>query len=341
MYKHKKIEHIIKDVLFSEFGVPFNDIYAHSKIVEDLGLDSLDTMELIMALEEEFETEISDEEASKLRTIEDIVQWINTNVLVINNVSILNTSGTVIQNHSGSGDNIATIKVGAGWPIENNIIKSITSLEGKVIILNAPPAAGKDTVANALCTLTGATHSRFKHHLYLCTASLFKMPLERFMGLAEDTIDKEVPHKELVLSNANYTKLCEHTKKNRAFTVDKEFNVHISPREALIFTSEVAIKPVMGNAYFGEAAASYITTSKGNVFSDGGFQEELAPIIGSVGAENVYVVQFTREGSESFDGDSRDWLDVSEVLPESNLLITTNNDTVDKITKEILYWVLK
>jgi hypothetical protein len=212
-------------------------------------------------------------------------------------------------------------------------------LKNKVVILNAPPSAGKDTVANALCTLTGATHSRFKHHLYLCTASLFKMPLERFMGLAEDTIDKEVPHKELILSNANYTKLCEHTKKNRAFTVDKEFNVHISPREALIFTSEVAIKPLMGNAYFGEAAASYITQSTGNIFSDGGFQEELSPIIKTVGSRNVYVVQFTREGSESFDGDSRNWLDVSEVLPSSNLLITTNNGTIDEIVNEILEWI--
>lgn len=236
----------------------------------------------------------------------------------------------VTQHHSGV--DMAASK-------DQTAVYTMYPLRDKVIILNAPPSAGKDTVANALCTLTGATHSRFKHHLYLCTASLFKMPLERFMGLAEDTVNKEIPHKELVLNNANYTKLCVHTKKNRAFTVDNEFNIHISPREALIFTSEVAIKPLMGNAYFGEAAASYITQSTGNIFSDGGFQEELSPIIKKVGSKNVYVVQFTREGSVTFEGDSRNWLDVSEMLPSSNLLVTTNNSTVGNITSQITNWL--
>ncbi|HBD11007.1 MAG TPA: acyl carrier protein, partial [Porticoccaceae bacterium] len=63
-----------------QLGVKEEDVKPDSSFVDDLGADSLDTVELIMALEEEFDTEIPDEEAEKLTTVEDAINYINNNL---------------------------------------------------------------------------------------------------------------------------------------------------------------------------------------------------------------------------------------------------------------------
>ena len=60
-------------------GVKEEDVKVTSSFVEDLGADSLDTVELIMALEEEFDAEIPDEEAEKIATVTDAITYINAN----------------------------------------------------------------------------------------------------------------------------------------------------------------------------------------------------------------------------------------------------------------------
>ncbi len=60
-----------------QLGVKEEEIQVSSSFVEDLGADSLDTVELIMALEEEFDAEIPDEEAEKIATVEDAINYIN------------------------------------------------------------------------------------------------------------------------------------------------------------------------------------------------------------------------------------------------------------------------
>ena len=57
-----------------------DDVKADASFVEDLGADSLDTVELVMALEEEFDTEIPDEEAEKISTVQSAIDYINANV---------------------------------------------------------------------------------------------------------------------------------------------------------------------------------------------------------------------------------------------------------------------
>jgi hypothetical protein len=208
-------------------------------------------------------------------------------------------------------------------------------LSNKVIILNAPPSGGKDSVANALCEATGATHNRFKTHLYQCTATLFNVPVEGFKELAGDIIKKEEPHKSLTVSGENFTKINKITQKYRPFTTDRSWNVHISPREALIFTSEIVIKPIMGEEYFGTMEANGIDLERGAVFSDSGFDCELIPIINKVGAENVFVIQWTRDGC-SFEGDSRDYLTVPDNV---GMLMTVNEGTIDDLKNEILKWL--
>lgn len=68
-------ERVIKMVAV-QLGVKEEDVKPDSSFVEDLGADSLDTVELIMALEEEFDTEIPDEEAEKLASVQDAISYI-------------------------------------------------------------------------------------------------------------------------------------------------------------------------------------------------------------------------------------------------------------------------
>ncbi len=68
-------ERVIKMVA-EQLGVKEEDVKPDSSFVEDLGADSLDTVELIMALEEEFDTEIPDEEAEKLASVQDAISYI-------------------------------------------------------------------------------------------------------------------------------------------------------------------------------------------------------------------------------------------------------------------------
>ena len=60
----------VKEIVVEQLGVSADQVVPEAKFVDDLGADSLDTVELIMALEEEFGTEIDDEDAEKLQTVE-------------------------------------------------------------------------------------------------------------------------------------------------------------------------------------------------------------------------------------------------------------------------------
>ena len=72
----KSIADRIKDIIVEKLGVNADQINPGAKFIEDLGADSLDIVELIMALEEEFGTEIPDEEAEKLQTVGDVAKYI-------------------------------------------------------------------------------------------------------------------------------------------------------------------------------------------------------------------------------------------------------------------------
>ena len=67
----------VKEVLKSQLGIDYADIKLESNIMNDLGADSLDVVELIMEFEDEFNLEISDEDAEKLKTAEDILKYLN------------------------------------------------------------------------------------------------------------------------------------------------------------------------------------------------------------------------------------------------------------------------
>ncbi|HWS02761.1 MAG TPA: acyl carrier protein [Gammaproteobacteria bacterium] len=74
------IEQRVKKIVAEQLGVNEADIKIDSSFVDDLGADSLDTVELVMALEEEFECEIPDEEAEKITTVKQAVDYVNNNL---------------------------------------------------------------------------------------------------------------------------------------------------------------------------------------------------------------------------------------------------------------------
>ena len=74
----KSIEARVKDIIVDQLGVNADQVTMEAKFVEDLGADSLDTVELVMAFEEEFDIEVPDEEAEKLQAVGDVVNYIQS-----------------------------------------------------------------------------------------------------------------------------------------------------------------------------------------------------------------------------------------------------------------------
>ncbi len=72
----KTIEDKVRDIIVDQLGVNAEQVVKDARFIEDLGADSLDTVELVMAFEEEFSIEVPDEEAEKLQTVGDVVSYV-------------------------------------------------------------------------------------------------------------------------------------------------------------------------------------------------------------------------------------------------------------------------
>ncbi len=72
------VDQKVKSIIAEQLGVSEDEIKPTSSFIEDLGADSLDIVELVMAMEEEFEVEIPDEEAENIKTVQDAINYINT-----------------------------------------------------------------------------------------------------------------------------------------------------------------------------------------------------------------------------------------------------------------------
>ena len=73
------VEEKVKEIIVDQLGVDAAKVVPAARFVEDLGADSLDTVELVMAFEEEFGIEIPDEDAEKIRTVKDAIEYIGKN----------------------------------------------------------------------------------------------------------------------------------------------------------------------------------------------------------------------------------------------------------------------
>ena len=72
----KPIEQRVKDIIVEQLGVKPDQVTPAAKFIEDLGADSLDTVELVMALEEEFGIEVPDEQAENLQSVGDVIKYV-------------------------------------------------------------------------------------------------------------------------------------------------------------------------------------------------------------------------------------------------------------------------
>ena len=75
----KPIEQRVKDIIVEQLGVKPDQVVPAAKFIEDLGADSLDTVQLVMALEEEFGIEVPDEQAEKLQSVGDVIKYVEEN----------------------------------------------------------------------------------------------------------------------------------------------------------------------------------------------------------------------------------------------------------------------
>ncbi len=74
------VEDRVTKIIIEQLGVDEKDVKPDASFVDDLGADSLDTVELVMALEDEFEKEIPDEDAEKINTVQDAVNYVRENI---------------------------------------------------------------------------------------------------------------------------------------------------------------------------------------------------------------------------------------------------------------------
>ncbi len=70
------VEKKVKEIVAEQLGRDVNEVTNEASFIDDLGADSLDIVELVMAMEEEFEIEIPDEEAEKIKTVKDVIEYI-------------------------------------------------------------------------------------------------------------------------------------------------------------------------------------------------------------------------------------------------------------------------
>jgi acyl carrier protein len=78
MASAEEIAERIKSIIVEQLGVGLDEVTPEASFIEDLGADSLDIVELIMALEEEYDMEIPDEDAEKIQTVEDVISYIQS-----------------------------------------------------------------------------------------------------------------------------------------------------------------------------------------------------------------------------------------------------------------------
>ena len=157
-----------------------------------------------------------------------------------------------------------------------------------IILFNGPPRSGKDAGADYFKKNYGWKHLSFKYQLYKETCNYFGCDYNWFMNRYDDRSVKEVPHMDLG---------------------------HMSCREAMIYVSEEVVKPKRGLDYFGQLVANEIDLTKDYAISDGGFVDELIPVVEKVGSKNFVLVQLTRDG-EDYSSDSRRYFQGSRIEHE-------------------------
>jgi hypothetical protein len=175
-----------------------------------------------------------------------------------------------------------------------------------IVIFNGPPASGKDEAASLYKENFGFGNLSFKYQLFKETINHFDVDERWFM---EGYNNRNLKEKQEIALNC------------------------MSRREAMIHVSEDIIKPKQGLDYFGKMVAEEIINGHNYAIADGGFVEELEPLIERVGAENIVIVQLTREGHD-YSSDSRKYFN-GNLLKEVTIGFETKIDKAYVLKEEL------
>ena len=225
----------------------------------------------------------------------------------------------------------------------------------KIILLNGVKSLGKDEAITYLRSLGYPLVRReAKGKLHTLVQEFFCVSPERYWEVYEDRELKESPLPEFHI----HLDFDEHyyLEEMLGYNLTDEWEdghprllgntsgslceVNLSIREAMIYISEVIMKPRMGSGYFGVARAKAIQEGEIAVDSSTGFVEELPPLIERLGQENILLIRVHREGA-TFEGDSRNYIpdgvisntvDVNSVYGE----LTEYLEEVEKIVEGFL-----
>lgn len=160
----QKIFNKVQAIVSEQLSVKLDRITLKSKIDKELGADSLDVLELVMALEEEFDIEIPDEAAEKITTVQEIVDYIYQHIPKIENKNLLNLIEDLTKKlHSTMNDSKESISLTLGLFLNSLIeVLEISRKEKFVYLLIGRTGVGKSSTINALMDKQVAATSRRK-----------------------------------------------------------------------------------------------------------------------------------------------------------------------------------
>jgi len=156
------------------------------------------------------------------------------------------------------------------------------------LVFNGPPRSGKDQCCSIMRERMNFSHVSFKEQLIKETINYYGVTHDWFMKTYNDILSDGTPIKEITKQELGGR----------------------SRRQALIHVSEDIYKPQYGKEYFGQKLSENLNVGSNYCCSDGGFTEEIIPLINKFGKKNVFVVQLFRDGSD-FSNDSRRYLNAN------------------------------
>ncbi len=203
----------------------------------------------------------------------------------------------------------------------------------KVIIFNSAPRSGKGVAAKTVLENLGdvqGVHLEFKDELFKVAANALGTTVERFK-FGYDITTAEMFGGEDYIPLQFKNPAFKWFKDVPTYTVGK---IDYSQRSWLIHCSENVIKPSFGKSAFGDMLVNSLPEEGVVAISDGGFVEEVLPVIHHVGAENVTIVHIEREGC-TFDGDSRDYLTPEMFDKGVRFVKITNNKDITSFQSKV------
>jgi hypothetical protein len=205
----------------------------------------------------------------------------------------------------------------------------------KFILFNSPKGSGKSHIGELLKGKLQDEVSHwwrvaqvdFKDILYEKTASLFGWDEDCFHEEATDRSSKDVVSDQLTITTSAYNTMCSYIDCSCSLSEERYAGkgmVKLTPREAMIYTAEIVLKPAFGQEYFGRQLVKHVK-DYGNleyVIECGtGFVEEVQPILEEYGKDVITVIQLHRQGFTEWGNDSRDYISIEgvEIVTAINL----------------------